>query len=66
MLQNKKKINKIEVNMKKDKNCHNDQISSVGGKLLLSKHFKHHLPANAGLKLLRKYCIFKRNKNKFM
>lgn len=52
--------------MKKYKNCHNDQISSVGGKLLLSKYFKHHLPENARLMLLRKYCVFKRNKNKFM
>lgn len=65
MLQKFKK-NKIEVNMKKYKNCHNDQISSVGGKLLLSKYFKHHLPENARLMLLRKYCVFKRNKNKFM
>lgn len=54
--------------MEKDENCHNDQISSpVGGKLLLSKHFKHHLlPANAGLRLLRKYCVVKRNRKKFM
>lgn len=54
--------------MKKDKNCHNDQVySAEGGKLLLSKHFKHHfLPANADLRLLRKYCVFKRNEKKCM
>lgn len=53
--------------MKKDKSCDTDQISSPGGResvilLLPSRHFKHcSLPADAGLRLLRKYCVFKRN-----
>lgn len=52
--------------MEKDKNHHIGQVSSEGGKpvivLLLSRHFKVcSLPADAGLRLLRKYHGFKRN-----